>query len=488
MPAVSKSQQRYFGYLLSNPEERKKEGVSRKVAREFAGTKHKGLPEKVKEGIDNAILESAWQRKEGKNPSGGLNEKGRKSYERENPGSDLKAPVTYKAKAGTKAGNRQKQFCARMSGVKGPMKDEKGRPTRKALALRKWKCSEEYFGLEATLDVQRIRSGYVAEDAPTMSAGSSPAGFSGDAEAEGPVAGLDQPLGGTQKQVAGKGVRKTLKYKCKKTKDGVNQMSCPPGVTPFKEENINEFVGTVAAGTAGALTAKKGKRVKKAVGSGAGYAVGSTVGRKVGGAVGQAVGQGTVPLVGGAIGKQVGKAIGHGVGGAAGAIAGGKLATKKFKKKEKKKEEVKEHKFSGVTKKRLMKKAKDTKVGKGEKIGSVVGGIGGAVALGALDGPLPVGDVVGGVVGSKIGGKIGKQFDKKKQKKIKEAYDPKYLAFKVCIDDGNIEFIYYGKSPAHVKIELRKIYRPEQLKKVEIKRLLPADVMKFYWNKRQAAM
>ena len=145
-------------------------------------------------------------------------------------------------------------------------------------------------------------------------------------------------------------------------------------------------------------------------------------------------------------------------------------------------------KFSAITKKRINKMAADKKVGKGEKIGSVVGGIGGALALGAVDGPLPVGDVVGGVVGSKIGGKIGKQFDKKKQKKIKEAYDPKYLSFKVCIDDGNIEFIYYGKSPADVKIQLRKIYRPEQLKKVKIERLLPGDVMKFYWNKRQAVM
>ena len=186
-----------------------------------------------------------------------------------------------------------------------------------------------------------------------------------------------------------------------------------------KKEEIKEFVGAAAAGTAGALTAKKGNRVKKAVGSGAGYAVGSTVGRKVGGAVGQAVGQGTVPLVGGAIGKQVGKAIGHGVGGAAGAIAGGKLATKIGKKKEKKEtnEEMQLEKFSAITKKRINKMAADKKVGKGEKIGSVVGGIGGALALGAVDGPLPVGDVVGGVVGSKIGGKIGKQFDKKKVKK-----------------------------------------------------------------------
>ena len=78
---------------------------------------------------------AAWQRKEGKNKEGGLNEKGRKSYERENPGSDLKAPQP-------EGGPRKKSFCARMGGVKGPMKDEKGRPTRKALALRKWKCSE----------------------------------------------------------------------------------------------------------------------------------------------------------------------------------------------------------------------------------------------------------------------------------------------------------------------------------------------------------
>jgi|TARA_R100000479_G_scaffold138700_1_gene74919 hypothetical protein len=77
--------------------------------------------------------ESAWQRKEGKSKTGGLNEKGRKSYERENPGSDLKAPQP-------EGGPRKRSFCARMSGVKGPMKDEKGRPTRKALALRKWKC------------------------------------------------------------------------------------------------------------------------------------------------------------------------------------------------------------------------------------------------------------------------------------------------------------------------------------------------------------
>ena len=79
------------------------------------------------------VGESAWQRKEGKNKAGGLNEKGRKSYERENPGSDLKAPQP-------EGGPRKKSFCARMGGMKGPLKDEKGKPTRKKLALDKWKC------------------------------------------------------------------------------------------------------------------------------------------------------------------------------------------------------------------------------------------------------------------------------------------------------------------------------------------------------------
>lgn len=86
---------------------------------------------------------AAWQRKAGKNKEGGLNAAGRRSYERENPGSDLKAPVSAaqaKKSKGGKAAKRRKSFCARMGGMPGPMKDSKGRPTRKALALRKWDC------------------------------------------------------------------------------------------------------------------------------------------------------------------------------------------------------------------------------------------------------------------------------------------------------------------------------------------------------------
>jgi len=83
---------------------------------------------------------AAWTRKEGKNAKGGLNEKGRKSYEKSNPGSDLKPPVSAKqAKKSKKSAARRKSFCARMGGMSGPM-EKNGKPTRKALALRKWDC------------------------------------------------------------------------------------------------------------------------------------------------------------------------------------------------------------------------------------------------------------------------------------------------------------------------------------------------------------
>jgi len=79
----------------------------------------------------------AWQRKEGKSESGGLNEKGRRSYERENPGSDLKAPV----KSGDNP--RRASFLARMGNMKGPERDEKGEPTRLLLSLRAWGASSK---------------------------------------------------------------------------------------------------------------------------------------------------------------------------------------------------------------------------------------------------------------------------------------------------------------------------------------------------------
>lgn len=85
----------------------------------------------------------AWTRKEGKSASGGLNAKGVASYRAANPGSKLKMAVTKKPSQldpDSKDAKRRKSFCARMSGVKGPMKKPNGKPTRKALALRKWNC------------------------------------------------------------------------------------------------------------------------------------------------------------------------------------------------------------------------------------------------------------------------------------------------------------------------------------------------------------
>lgn len=79
----------------------------------------------------------AWQRSEGKNPRGGLNEKGRRSYERENPGSNLKAPV----KSGDNP--RRASFLARMGNMKGPERDSDGEPTRLLLSLRAWGASSK---------------------------------------------------------------------------------------------------------------------------------------------------------------------------------------------------------------------------------------------------------------------------------------------------------------------------------------------------------
>jgi len=82
----------------------------------------------------------AWQRSEGKNPKGGLNAKGRASYNKAT-GGKLKPPVSAKQAAKSpKSAARRESFCARMGGMPGPMKDTKGRPTRKALALKKWDC------------------------------------------------------------------------------------------------------------------------------------------------------------------------------------------------------------------------------------------------------------------------------------------------------------------------------------------------------------
>jgi uncharacterized protein YifE (UPF0438 family) len=86
---------------------------------------------------ETELDEAAWTRKSGQNKEGGLNEKGRKSYERENPGSDLKAPSK-------KVGNpRRASFCARMKGLKKKLtskKTAKDPDSRVNKSLRQWNC------------------------------------------------------------------------------------------------------------------------------------------------------------------------------------------------------------------------------------------------------------------------------------------------------------------------------------------------------------
>ena len=90
----------------------------------------------------------AWQRKEGKNPSGGLNRKGVASFRRQNPGSKLKTAVTTKPsklKKGSKSAKRRKSFCARMKGMKSKLtsaKTARDPNSRINKSLRKWNCEK----------------------------------------------------------------------------------------------------------------------------------------------------------------------------------------------------------------------------------------------------------------------------------------------------------------------------------------------------------
>ena len=97
------------------------------------------MPGAALRGFGRAYLNNggaAWTRKEGQSASGGLNERGRKSYEAANPGSDLKAPQP-------EGGPRKKSFCARMRGMKRKLTSAKTAndpDSRINKSLRKWKC------------------------------------------------------------------------------------------------------------------------------------------------------------------------------------------------------------------------------------------------------------------------------------------------------------------------------------------------------------
>ena len=117
----------------------------------------KEVPNCVKEG-------AAWTKKAGKNPEGGLNEKGRKSYERENPGSELKAPQP-------EGGSRKKSFCARMKGMRKRQKPSNNTgKDRLSLSLKKWKCNEEKISafefVKNKIEKEVGKSGYVSKDNP----------------------------------------------------------------------------------------------------------------------------------------------------------------------------------------------------------------------------------------------------------------------------------------------------------------------------------
>ena len=99
--------------------------------------KCKPIPKGAKVNKDGILEGAAWTKKSGKNKEGGLNEKGRKSYERENPGSDLKAPSKKKGN------KRRASFCARMIGMKKKLTSKKTAndpDSRINKSLRAWNC------------------------------------------------------------------------------------------------------------------------------------------------------------------------------------------------------------------------------------------------------------------------------------------------------------------------------------------------------------
>ena len=84
------------------------------------------------------------------------------------------------------------------------------------------------------------------------------------------------------------------------------------------------------------------------------------------------------------------------------------------------------------------------------------------------------------------------KFGLKDKKDVKEDASDRYgksnyLPFLISYD-GAESYVLYGKSPAEIKIQLRKIYRPENHNKIKVKRLYPNEVIQWYWKKRQQAL
>ena len=127
MPSSSKKQHNLMEAVANNPAFAKKVGIKQSVGKDFA-TADKGK-KFAKGGVSLAVGRGE---KLATDKGAGLTAKGRAKYNAAT-GSHLKAPQS-------EGGPRKKSFCARMSGMPGPMKDEKGEPTRKAASLKRWKC------------------------------------------------------------------------------------------------------------------------------------------------------------------------------------------------------------------------------------------------------------------------------------------------------------------------------------------------------------
>jgi uncharacterized protein YifE (UPF0438 family) len=124
-------EEKRFCKLCQKPETRKECSYGEKAWDRFA------VPVQSIKREEVELDEAAWTKKEGQNKNGGLNEKGRKSYERANPGSDLKAPSK-------KVGNpRRASFCSRMRGMKEKLTSKKTASdpdSRINKSLRAWNC------------------------------------------------------------------------------------------------------------------------------------------------------------------------------------------------------------------------------------------------------------------------------------------------------------------------------------------------------------
>jgi len=135
MPAKSQAQFRLMKAVENDPKVAKKVGISRSTAAEYTqsntGKKaYSKLPQKMAKG--GVSLSVGRGEKLPADQGAGLTKKGRAKYNRAT-GSNLKAPQPQ-------GGPRRDSFCARMEGNPGPLKDDKGRPTRKAASLKRWNC------------------------------------------------------------------------------------------------------------------------------------------------------------------------------------------------------------------------------------------------------------------------------------------------------------------------------------------------------------